>query len=206
MSSEYQIPPHQVSDLATEIAAAYHEQSRIDTVEVAFTPERTVSPVSEHLYRLASDIEYERSIVDSQTLAVQTPNNSPFSRFMRLFGVELKPLMKDFSQADLIARESQIGAEIVSGDVPDGETRIFFYEKDNNWFYVREFNDAKGKLEQAVVRFEVNDDFILQIIDGGQHQPIHPQDEQRLELIATEFAKRTMTEVYNHKSDYGLAS
>jgi hypothetical protein len=204
--SQYHIPSYSREELDFEVTAAYEHQPVAEQPVATASPEREPPSNFAVLHERAQDIEQERKKVDERTFFTQINHETGIKAILKRVGITLRPALKEFTIGDLMTRESAIGSEIVS-DNASIERRTFFYEKEDNWFYVRTYTDALGKEIESGYRYEVNDDHVLRIIDGGHHARIDGLELERFDAITAEYHRRVMVEMYQPvQSDYGLAS
>lgn len=169
----------------------------IPNVPIDYGNERLIeqATIEKMLQDFGNEIEAARKEADLGAMFPER-KESIFRKFaVMLIGTSRPTKNKELTEADLMEIESSKGAEITGNDQAP-EERKFFYERDHNWFYSLMFKDEQGKVQTKVYRYEVSDEHVLMIEDGGGHTPIHHEEKRRLLAIVTEYHRRVMSEVY----------
>ena len=72
------------------------------------------------------------------------------------------------TRADLINAESRLGSTIF-GPIPAGRRREFFHDHDNIWIWHESWTDAKYRLHQTTIRYEIRPDGIYKKVSAGRY-------------------------------------
>ncbi|MNH49923.1 hypothetical protein D3C73_15190 [compost metagenome] len=113
-----------------------------------------------------------------------------------------KRLLKDLSDRELIALESEIGGRLF-GPVQKGGRREFFNLDPKTWIWHEEWLDQTGKKQQATIRYEVDDKGILKISEGARYDYLEGDELNNLTIAIQMYYERVMREIYKRDPQTG---
>lgn len=158
MSQEYQIPSGGLnSDPKSQVYDAIDDIYRDRLDRNQHRAEQIISPTSERLYGIASDIDNARKYrLDSQFfIHAENRNNFIKSASKKIFGRELSlHRLEPLTESRLKKDESAIGAKLF-GPIRQNEHREFFNEDKENWFFYQSLTHADGVAESITLHYEV---------------------------------------------------
>lgn len=113
-----------------------------------------------------------------------------------------KRLLKDLSDRELIALESEVGGQLF-GPVQKGGRREFFNLDPNTWIWHEEWLDQAGKKQQSTIRYEVNEKGILKISEGARYDYLEGDELNNLTVAIQMYYERVMREIYKRDPQTG---
>lgn len=113
-----------------------------------------------------------------------------------------KRLLKDLSDRELIALESEIGGRLF-GPVQKGGRREFFNLDPKTWIWHEEWLDQAGKKQQTTIRYEVDDKGILKISEGARYDYLEGDELNNLTIAIQMYYERVMREIYKRDPQTG---
>ena len=114
---------------------------------------------------------------------------------LKLPRVKTQHQTNDYSERELLGRESTIGAELF-GPVPAGRRREFFCFDENNWIWYEEWQDVTGKLQSATVRYELHGDGVLKIQEGARYSYLEGAELENFIQATKVYHERVMNFIY----------
>jgi len=113
-----------------------------------------------------------------------------------------KRLLKDLSDRELIALESEVGGQLF-GPVQKGGRREFFNLDPKTWIWHEEWLDQAGKKQQSTIRYEVDDRGILKISEGARYDYLEGDELNNLTVAIQMYYERVMREIYKRDPQTG---
>lgn len=95
---------------------------------------------------------------------------------------------------NLIRHEAKIGGELF-GPVQPGGRREFFCLDEHTWVWHEEWTDKNGQHQMRTTRYDVRPNGILKA-QGGQYQPVKPDEATKLYEAAKLYQQRISKELY----------
>ncbi len=115
----------------------------------------------------------------------------------------LKRPLKKLTDHQLIKLESEIGRTLF-GEVPAGHSREFFCLDPETWVWYEQWKDENGKSQNHTIRYEVHQNGILKVEDGGRNYSFLEGEELKNLALATRmYQERVMREIYKRDPDTG---
>lgn len=118
-----------------------------------------------------------------------------------LLSKKKRPL-KDLTERELIALESEIGGQLF-GPVQKGGRREFFNLDPATWMWHEEWIDAAGKRQQSTIRYEVDGKGILKVSEGARYDYLEGEELDNLTMAIQMYYERVMREIYNRDPQTG---
>lgn len=113
----------------------------------------------------------------------------------RFFGRSSSRALHNLTKRQLIKLESQIGSKLF-GDLPKGRRREFFCLDAHTWIWHEEWLDGKHHLQTQTIRYEINDDKVLKVQDGGHYSYLEGEELRNLTLAIKLYYERVSRELY----------
>lgn len=107
----------------------------------------------------------------------------------------VKSQPRTYTERDLLAMESKIGAELF-GPIPAGRRREFFCLDENNWMWYEEWQDELGKQQSATVRYELHGDGVLKIQEGARYSYLEGAELENFIHATSVYRDRVLTMLY----------
>lgn len=111
--------------------------------------------------------------------------------------------LKQLTVRELLTLESQIGAQLF-GPIPKGHRREFFCLDESTWIWHEEWNDEKGRPQQATTRYEVHTNGILKVQAGARYQYITGQELDNLTMATRLYYEQVARGVYKRDPRTGV--
>lgn len=118
-----------------------------------------------------------------------------------LLSKKKRPL-KDLSERELIALESEIGGQLF-GPVQKGGRREFFNLDPATWMWHEEWVDEAGKRQQSTIRYEIDDKGILKVSEGARYDYLKGKELDNLTMAIQMYYERVMREIYKRDPQTG---
>jgi hypothetical protein len=113
---------------------------------------------------------------------------------LKVVSKKTRPL-KDLSERELIALESEIGSQLF-GPIQKGGRREFFNLDPKTWIWHEEWLDEAGKKQQSTTRYEVDDKGILKASEGARYSYLEGEELRNLIVAIQMYYERVMREIY----------
>jgi hypothetical protein len=113
-----------------------------------------------------------------------------------------KRLLKDLSDRELIALESEVGGQLF-GPVQKGGRREFFNLDPKTWIWHEEWLDEAGKKQQSTIRYEVDGKGVLKISEGARYDYLEGDELNNLTIAIQMYYERVMREIYKRDPQTG---
>jgi hypothetical protein len=107
----------------------------------------------------------------------------------------VKSQPRSYTERELLALESKIGAELF-GPIPAGRRREFFCLDENNWMWYEEWLDELGKQQSATVRYELHGDGVLKIQEGARYSYLEGAELENFIHATSVYHDRVLTILY----------
>ncbi len=120
----------------------------------------------------------------------------------RLGSSRKKRPLKDLTERELIALESEIGGQLF-GPVQKGGRREFFNLDPKTWIWHEEWLDQAGKVQQSTIRYEADDKGILKVSEGPRYDYLEGDELNNLTVAIQMYYERAMREIYNRDPQTG---
>lgn len=111
-----------------------------------------------------------------------------------LFRVPKNRKLKNKTERELLRLESKIGAELF-GPLEKDHTRQFFCLDESTWIW-HETWSKDGKDYESTVRYEVQKNGILKVMDGARYEYIEGEELDRLVDATRIYYERVAREIY----------
>jgi len=106
----------------------------------------------------------------SKILSLITGNTTQDTSYLAM--PQGKHIQKKMTERELIRLESEIGSKLF-GEVPAGRRREFFCLDETTWIWHEEWlNEKTKKPEQMTIRYEINENGVLKILEGARYSYI----------------------------------
>lgn len=109
-------------------------------------------------------------------------------------GQATRPL-KHLTERELIELESEIGRYIF-GPVPADGRREFFCLDDHTWIWYEEWKDQNKKKQSRTTRYEIHQNGVLKIQDGGHYQYLDEEEMRNFGLAVRMYYEQVMRGIY----------
>jgi hypothetical protein len=113
----------------------------------------------------------------------------------KIFSRARSRLLKGLSKRQLIKLESEIGSKLF-GPLAKGRRREFFCLDARTWIWHEEWLDKKHHLQTQTIRYEVKDDGILKVQEGGKYSYLTGEELHNLSLAIKLYYERVSRELY----------
>lgn len=117
------------------------------------------------------------------------------------FSTSDRPL-QTFTERELLALESQIGAQLF-GPIAPGSRREFFCLDETTWIWYEEWLDEKQKLQRTTTRYEIQEKAILKVQEGARYSFIEGEELTHLSIAIKMYYERVMREIYDRNPATG---
>lgn len=116
----------------------------------------------------------------------------------------IKRNSKKMTNHDLIRLESEIGRTLF-GEIPEDHNREFFCLDVDTWVWHEEWKDLEtAKLKSHTIRYEVHQNGVVKVQDGGANYAFIEDDELKNLSVATKLYKeRTLRDLYKRDPKTG---
>jgi hypothetical protein len=125
-------------------------------------------------------------------------------KFLKKIGTLLTGSPKDISwssraltERELIEIESEIGRHIF-GPIEHGHSREFFCLDENTWVWHEEWTDESKKRQSRTTRFEIHQNGILKVRDGGHYQYLEDDELENFGTAVRMYYEQVMRGIYRH--------
>jgi hypothetical protein len=125
-------------------------------------------------------------------------------KFFKKIGTLLTGSPKDISwssraltERELIEIESEIGRHIF-GPIEEGHSREFFCLDEHTWVWHEEWMDETKKKQKRTTRFEIHQNGILKVRDGGHYQYLEDDELQNFGTAVRMYYEQVMRSIYRH--------
>jgi hypothetical protein len=125
---------------------------------------------------------------------------SIFKKIMTLLTGSPKDIQwnsKALTERELIEIESEIGRHIF-GPIEKGHSREFFCLDKHTWVWHEEWVDEQKNKQSRTTRYEVHENGILKVRDGGHYQYLEDQELQNFGLAVRMYYEQVMRGIYRH--------
>ena len=118
----------------------------------------------------------------------------------------IKRPLKKMTNHDLIRLESEIGRTLF-GPIPEDHHREFFCLDADTWVWHEEWKEQEtGKLKSNTIRYEVHQNGVVKVQDGGANYSFIDGDELKNLSLATKLYKeRVLRDLYKRDPKNGRA-
>ena len=118
----------------------------------------------------------------------------------------IKRPLKKMTNHDLIRLESEIGRTLF-GPIPEDHHREFFCLDADTWVWHEEWKEQEtGKLKSNTIRYEVHQNGVVKVQDGGANYSFIEGDELKNLSLATKLYKeRVLRDLYKRDPKNGRA-
>lgn len=99
------------------------------------------------------------------------------------------------SYDDLINAEAELGRTIF-GPIPSGYQREFFEAKQNVWIWHESFMDARGKINDTTIRYEVRPAGVYKKAIGGSYVKLQGEELDNFRKAAKTYLNLVKTKLY----------
>ncbi len=106
------------------------------------------------------------------------------------------------TKRELIERESEQGRTIF-GPVAAGHRREFFRLDEHTWIWYEEWKDENNKKQSRTTRYELHNNGIMKVQDGGKYSFIEGEELQNLVMAMQTYYERVMRNVYQRDPTTG---
>ena len=107
----------------------------------------------------------------------------------------IKPQSRSYTERELLAMESKIGAELF-GPIPLGHRREFFCLDEDNWMWYEEWQDDTGKTQSTTVRYELHGTGVLKIQEGARYSYLEGAELENFIRATSVYHDRVLTMLY----------
>lgn len=111
--------------------------------------------------------------------------------------------LKSLTERELIEHESVVGRHLF-GPIPDGHRREFFCLDDHTWIWHEEWSDEQKKKQQFTTRYEVHQNGVLKVREGGQYQYLEGDELRNFGLAVRLYYEQVMRGIYRRDPATGM--
>lgn len=109
--------------------------------------------------------------------------------------VKKRPL-KTLTERELLTLESEIGGKLF-GPVPAGHRREFFCLDEKTWIWYEEWRDETKKLQSSTIRYEVSQQGVLKVQEGGRYAYLEGDELSNFGLSVRLYYEQVARNVYH---------
>ena len=109
--------------------------------------------------------------------------------------VKKRPL-KTLTERELLTLESEIGGKLF-GPVPAGHRRKFFCLDEKTWIWYEEWRDETKKLQSSTIRYEVSQQGVLKVQEGGRYAYLEGDELSNFGLSVRLYYEQVARNVYH---------
>ena len=125
---------------------------------------------------------------------------SIFKKIMTLLTGSPKDIQwnsKALTERELIEIESEVGRHIF-GPIEKGHSREFFCLDEHTWVWHEEWVDDQKKKQSRTTRYEIHENGILKVRDGGHYQYLENEELQNFGLAVRMYYEQVMRGIHRH--------
>lgn len=108
---------------------------------------------------------------------------------------DTKRPLQSLTERELIQLESDMGRYLF-GPVPNGRRREFFCLDEHTWIWYEEWQDEHKKSQSRTTRYEIHDNGILKIRDGGQYEYLDKEELRNFGVAVRMYYEQVMRGIY----------
>lgn len=103
--------------------------------------------------------------------------------------------LKSLNEREIIELESEIGRYLF-GPIPKGHRREFFCLDEHTWVWYEEWVDEHKKKLTRTTRYEVHQNGILKVSDGGHYEYLDEEELDNFGLAVRLYYEQVMRGIY----------